>query len=65
MPKQRTNKTVEKRMKITASGKMLRRHQMGTSHLKRKKSKGAINRQKKLQVVHKTMAKKYRRLMSI
>lgn len=65
MPKQKTSKTVEKRMKITSSGKILRRHQMGAGHLKRKKSKGALNRQKKMQTVTNTMSKKYKRLMGI
>lgn len=47
MPKQKTNKSVFKRIKITANGKMLRRHQFGAGHLKRKKGKSALRRQKK------------------
>ncbi len=47
MPKQKTKKSIFKRIKITSTGKILRRHQFGAGHLKRKKSKGALNRQKK------------------
>ena len=47
MPKQKTNKSLYKRVKITSSGKILRRHQLGAGHLKRHKTKGALNRQKK------------------
>lgn len=47
MTKQKTKKAFFKRLKITATGKVLRRHQLGAGHLKRKKSKGALERQKK------------------
>lgn len=47
MPKQKTNKTILKRVKITSTGKILRRHQLGAGHLKRNKGKGALERQKK------------------
>ena len=47
MPKQKTKKSILKRVKITSKGKILRRHQLGTGHLKRNKSKTALNRQKK------------------
>ena len=50
MPKQKTNKSVFKRVKITSSGKMMRKHQFGSGHLKRNKSKGALNSQKKTSV---------------
>lgn len=48
MPKQKTRKSILKRIKITSKGKILRRHQLAVGHLKRKKTKGARNRQKKL-----------------
>lgn len=48
MSKQKTNKTILKRVKITSKGKILRRHQFGAGHLKRHKSKSALERQKKL-----------------
>ncbi len=47
MPKQKTRKSIQKRIKVTKNGKLLRRHQLGSGHLKRKKSKGALERQKK------------------
>lgn len=36
-----------KRVKITSTGKILRRHQLGAGHLRRKKTKGALERQRK------------------
>lgn len=47
MSKQKTNKSILKRVKISSTGKILRRHQLGTGHLKRNKSNTAINKQKK------------------
>lgn len=63
--KQRTRKSLEKRFKISGNGKLIRQHQLGAGHLKRKKSKGALNRQKKTSVVFATEAKKLKRLLSI
>lgn len=65
MPKQKTKKSVFKRIKITSSGKLLRRHQLGSGHLKRKKSKGALNRQKKTSVFFKGEAKKLRKIIGL
>ncbi len=47
MSKQKTKKSILKRVKITSGGKILRRHQLGAGHLKRNKSNGALDRQKK------------------
>lgn len=47
MGKMKTKKSILKRIKITASGKILRRHQLGVGHLKRKKTKGALERHQK------------------
>ena len=47
MSKQKTKKSILKRVKITSKGKILRRHQFGAGHLKRHKSKSALERQKK------------------
>lgn len=47
MPKQKSKKSFSKRVKLTGSGKILRRHQLGAGHLKRNKSGSALNRQKK------------------
>ncbi|MBI4036096.1 50S ribosomal protein L35 [Candidatus Daviesbacteria bacterium] len=65
MPKQKTNKSVLKRIKITSTGKILRRHQLGAGHLKRKKSKGALNRQKKTSTFFKGEAKRLRKVIGI
>lgn len=65
MPKQKTNKSILKRVKITSKGKLLRRHQLGAGHLKRKKSKGALGRQKKTSIYFKGEARKLRRLIGL
>ncbi len=65
MPKQKTNKSVFKRVKITSSGKMLRRHQLGSGHLKRKKSNGAINAQKKTSTFFKGEGKHLRKIIGL
>lgn len=65
MPKQKTNKSVFKRVKITSSGKMLRRHQLGSGHLKRNKSKNALNRQKKTVEFFHGEAKRLRKIIGL
>lgn len=65
MPKQKTNKSVLKRVKITSEGKLLRKHQLGSGHLKRHKSKGALNRQKKTSTFFKGEARKLRKIIGI
>ena len=60
-----TNKSISKKIKVTSSGKLLRRHQLGSGHLKRKKSKSALNRQKKTYVMAKAENKKYKNLLGI
>jgi len=65
MPKQKTNKSVFKRVKITSTGKILRRHQFGSGHLKRKKSKGALNRQKKTSEFFKGEARKLKKIIGL
>ncbi len=45
--KQKSKKSFSKRVKLTSTGKILRRHQLGGGHLKRHKSGTALNRQKK------------------
>lgn len=42
MPKQKTKKSLFKRIKVTANKRVLRRHQLGAGHLKRNKTKGAL-----------------------
>lgn len=65
MPKQKTKKSLQKRFKLIPSGKLIRRHQLGAGHLKRKKSQGALNRQKKTMVVFPTEARKLKRLLGV
>lgn len=65
MPKQKTKKSVFKRIKITSSGKILRRHQLGAGHLKRKKSKGALKQHKKTRVFFKGEARKLRKVIGL
>ena len=65
MPKQKTRKSILKRVKITSTGKILRRHQLGSGHLKRNKTKGARNRQKKSVTFFKGQSKKLRRIIGL
>lgn len=65
MSKMKTKKSILKRLKITGSGKILRRHQLGTGHLKRKKSKGALNRQKKTSVYFGGEARRLRKVIGL
>lgn len=65
MPKQKTNKSVLKRVKITSRGKILRKHQLGSGHLKRHKSKEALRRQKKTSVYFKGEGKHLRKIIGL
>lgn len=65
MPKMKTNKSISKRVKLTSSGKMLRRHQLGAGHLKRNKTKGAKERQSQMAPVYKSEARKWKKLLGL
>ena len=65
MAKMKTNKTIMKRVKITAKGKILRRHQLGAGHLKRKKTKGALERQKKSYLFFKGEARRLKKVIGL
>lgn len=65
MSKMKTRKSILKRLKITAKGKLLRRHQLGAGHLKRKKSKGALRRHKKTREFLKGEAKRLRKVIGL
>ncbi|HEX2505851.1 MAG TPA: 50S ribosomal protein L35 [Gaiellaceae bacterium] len=39
MPKQKTNRSAKKRLKVTGSGKILRRHAMKSHNLEKKSAK--------------------------
>ena len=61
--KQKTRKSILKRVKITSTGKILRRHQLGAGHLKRHKGKSALNRQKKSITYFKGESRSIRKMM--
>lgn len=65
MKKMKTNKSLVKRIKMTSGGKMLRRHQFASGHLKRNKSNGALNRSKKSVRIFAGDIKKYKRMVGI
>ena len=60
--KQKTQKTTMKRVKVTSTIKLLRGH-ANSSHLKSKKSKSRIRRQKEPALFSKGFEKKIRRLI--
>jgi len=67
MPKQKTNKTIAKRFKKTAKGKLLRKH-ITISHLRRKEtSRKETSSQKRrksgFEDVHEGFAKKLKKLI--
>lgn len=64
MPKQKVKKAFLKRVKITSSGKILRRHQLGAGHLKRKKGKSARNEQKKTSIFFKGEARGLKKILT-
>ena len=65
MPKQKTRKSILKRIKVTASGKLLRRHQLAAGTHRRKKTKGALGRYKKLMPFAKRETKALKRALGI
>jgi large subunit ribosomal protein L35 len=60
--KRKTKKAAAKRFKTTRKGKIIRGHAY-SSHLKRKKTKRRIRRQKEPNVVEKGFAKRIKSLM--
>ncbi len=65
MPKQKTRKAIGKRLKVSSNGKLLKRHQFGAGHLKRNKTKSALNRAKKLTVIVPGEARKLRKALGL
>lgn len=65
MPKLKTNKSALKRVKITGRGKVLRRNQLAAGHLRRNKSKSALNRYKKSAQVFKATSRQIKRAIGI
>jgi len=62
MPKQKTNKTIAKRFKKTAKGKLLRKH-ITISHLRRKETSSQKRRKSGFEDVHEGFAKKLKKLI--
>jgi large subunit ribosomal protein L35 len=56
MPKMKTSKSVAKRVKVTARGKVMR-HRAGAGHLKSRKSPGRLRRLRKITTLSKGMIK--------
>ena len=65
MGKQKTKKTLLKRVKITSTGRIFRKHQLGSGHLKRHKSKSALERQGKTFEYFKGDSKRLRKVIGI
>lgn len=65
MGKMRTKKAIQKRLKITSRGKLLRRHQLGVGHLKRKKTKGALARHKKTSEYFRGEARRLKKVIGL
>jgi ribosomal protein L35 len=65
MSKQKTNKSLIKRVKLTSSGKMTRRHQFAAGHKKSNKSNGALNSSKKSVSIFDGVIKKYKRMAGV
>ena len=63
MPKLKTRKSVAKRIKITKTGKVLRRHQLAKGHLRAKKSKKKTHEYKRVLEVSKADRRKIRKLL--
>lgn len=61
----KTNKSVTKRFKVTKTGKIMRSHQLRTSHLRRHKSKKALRRHKVNVEVSKGDGKQIKRMLGI
>lgn len=65
MSKMKTNKSIQKRTKVTSTGIILRRHQLSAGHLKRNKSKAALNRAKKTKGFAKGEVRNIRRQLGV
>ncbi len=64
MPKQKTRKSIAKRVKVTARGKLLR-HMPGAGHLKSRKSPRRIRNFRKEREIPKAFARQVRRMLCI
>lgn len=64
MPKMKTNKSVAKRIKVTARGKLIR-HRAGAGHLKSRKSPRRIRRFRAPAKVSNSFARQARRMLGV
>ncbi len=62
MPKQKTRKSLAKRIKITGTGKLMR-YLSGGNHLKSSKSKSRLRKQRKTLQVAQVDAKKFKKML--
>lgn len=65
MPKVKTRKSILKRLKVTSTGKLLKRHQLSAGHLRRKKSKGALEKHAKMSEIYSTESKTLKKALGI
>lgn len=61
--KQKTRKSAAKRIKVTATGKLMRRLSFGR-HLRRNKSKKSLRRYKKMKVISGRIARTTKRMLA-
>lgn len=64
MPKMKTNKSVAKRLKVTARGK-IRRHRAGAGHLRSSKSPKRIRRFRRSTALSSGFAKQAKKMLGI
>ncbi|MBI3486041.1 50S ribosomal protein L35 [Candidatus Daviesbacteria bacterium] len=63
--KLKTKKSVIKRIKVTKTGKLLRSHQLRTSHLRRKKSKRTLRRHQRPVALNKSNSQAIKRMLGL
>lgn len=64
MPKMKTNKSVAKRVKLTARGKLLR-HRTGAGHLKSRKSNKRLRKLRKVCLVAPRFARQAKAMLGL
>jgi len=64
MPKMKTNKSVAKRLKVTARGK-IRRHRAGAGHLRSRKSPKRLRRFRRATGLSSGFAKQAKKMLGI
>ncbi len=64
MPKQKTRKSIVKRVKVTARGKLIR-HRAGAGHLKSRKTPSQLRRFRKGAQIPPSYEKQIKRLLNI